>query len=209
MDVSPAESEALLRFYDAGGRIWLSAENAMEPEASWMEDVNALARPFGAAIGGIAITPLPGLSTKGLSGPLFEGIDRLVYDDEIGMISFTKKGYAVLLEAPSEARLVTGKWTQETVGRFALPERIKELPEHPNWSYGWLFGDNFAKVGRPAGPGKAVMALRDERVRGKGILLIDSGWLIGWAFNGGQNRIPDAGQDIEFLLNAAGFLESR
>lgn len=209
VDVSPGEAAALLRYYESGGNVWLSAENSLEPEASWMEDVNAFAQPFGANISGIVICKKPGLVTRGLSGPLFEEIEKLVYDDEIGIISFSDPGFTVLLEAPPDARLAQGPWTAASLGTYALAERIKDLPSRPNYSYGWLFGANFSRIGKPLGRGKAVMALRDQGAGGKGRLLIDSGWLIGWAFNGGQGRIEDVGQNVPFLLNVAAFLGGR
>lgn len=205
VDVTQEEVDALERYYMQGGKIWLSAENVLEPGASWVEDINAFARPFGASVGGIVITAEPGLAVESLTGPLFAGIRKVVYDDEIGVITTFARGFSVLLEAPASSRIVNGIWSSAEIVRYALKERLRELETNPLFTYRWLFGANFGAIGRAAGRGKAVMVLKDERAVGKGMLLVDSGWLIGWAFNGAQGRVADVGQNTEFLLNVAAY----
>jgi hypothetical protein len=206
---TPADIQALTNFYTNGGGVWLSGENVMDVrDTSWTEDVNAFAKPFGVQIQKILIQPEPRLTVGVGSHPLLENVRALVFDDEVGILAVTNRAMKAIAAAPAAGRIVPAPWTIENVRRNADPARLKQLATGAvkDYTLEWLFGANFSRVGTAVPADTPVIAALDESSENKGRLVIDGGWVLGWAFTQAADRITSTADDLAFCVNAARWL---
>ncbi|MBN1525183.1 MAG: hypothetical protein JW904_11905 [Spirochaetales bacterium] len=200
---------ALYNYYLNGGSVWLSGENILNPvDTNWIEDINAFADPFGVQIEGVVIARELWLTVpKNDTHPLLSGVTRLVFDTEVGTLAIKSKSVKPLVFIDPGSRFLQDGLDVSTLFEFADPVRMNEIRNgREDWNYEWLLSENWEKVGPLAGKNIPCIALRDERNVNKGRFIIDSGWVLGWAFNGERGGIPTIGNDLLFLTNAASWL---
>lgn len=207
VDVKKADQDALYAFYKAGGVVWISAEaeSSAMGLGDYREDGSALAKPWGYAVKGLVFPSAPALRVEPGTHALFGKAAKLAFDAEIGYIEGSHPRGKVLMTVPPDSRLADPRTTLDKVLGLAQPDRLKAWTsgKRPEIDFGWLLGANFKKIGKEAGSGVACMVLVDERDRGSGSLLIDSGWILGWAFNGPLNGRESTWDDLLFIESFA------
>jgi TolB-like protein len=209
VDPTPKDVMALYNFYMNGGGIWLSGENVLnQTDANWVEDVNAFAEVFGVQIGHVVISREPWLTVADSgSHPLTSGVRRLVFDNEVGRLVISNKNVTPVVFLDPGSRILGSDREVNALFKLAEPERLKQVQNgKKDWSIVWLLGKNAVLIGPEIGAGAAAVAVADERGTNKGRLIIDSGWLLGWAFNGDRGEIATIGDDLQFVQNAATWL---
>jgi hypothetical protein len=209
VDPTPKDVMALYNFYLNGGGIWLSGENVLkEKTANWVEDINAFGAMFGVRIDQVVISKEPWLNVSDTTGhPLLEGIHKLVFDNEVGRLVITNKSVISVVPIDPGSRIFPTGLDPADLFKLADPARMKEVQQgKKDWSFVWLLGKNAALIGPEIGVGATAIAASDERAANKGRLIVDAGWLLGWAFNGDRDQIATVGDDLGFVTNAAEWL---
>lgn len=210
VDVSPAEVTAIFNYYNNGGSLWLCGET---PESNVIgdcaEDINAIAMPFGVQIARFALTVSIPQIVGETSHALFHDVQELVFDGEVGTCEITGEGLQPVFYLNEGARYMKKGLNFDELYSLADPDRLKEQDSKPNWTFAWLFDDRFVEVGDPVGDEGIGIVIMDGRKDNKGRLLVDSGWLLGWAFNGSREdtaALTTVGDNLQFVYNAAQWL---
>jgi hypothetical protein len=209
VDPGPKEVQALYNYFLNGGSVWLCGENIPDPESNcWVEDINAFARPFGLEIAGTAVTVGYLQHPDPSSHPLFSAVDDLVFDFEIGFITYTNPDVRTVMTIEPEARILREGWNLEMLFRYSDPQRYKQIVDgkKPEWTFGWLLKDKFNVVGPELGPGAAGIVVIDGRNKNQGRLIADAGWVLGWAFTTDERESYQNADNIRFTVNAAEWL---
>jgi TolB-like protein len=209
VNVTAKDVASLYNYYINGGGVWLSGENVLDPRtSSWLEDINAFAAAFDARLEKTVIAsgrslPVP----AGAGHPLLAGITELVFDREVAQVAATNPAIVPLVRLDPRSRALRAGLRADELWGLSDPARYKELQSgRDDWSFSWLLGANYAKIGPAVGDEAIAIAVADERPAGSGRLVLEGGWLLGWAFNGDRDGGRAIGDDLRFVVNAAAWL---
>lgn len=208
VDPLPRETQLLHNYFMNGGGVWLCGENTVSQSTSnWKKDINAYAEPFGFSIDRNVVIYSVTMPVPATGHPLLAGVDAILFDGETGSISINKDNIKLLVPIEEQARFLQPSLTYEDLYQWADSERIRQVYESDSaYTFGWLLGRNFKKAGPRVPPGVPGVVIKDEGNEGRGRLIGDAGWMLGWAFTDYSWEEYKNADNMAFLLNAAGWL---
>lgn len=210
VNTTSADVAALLEFYNKGGGVWLCGESPTVAlgMGDYTEDINAFAAPFGAKLDHVILTDGMTRILPGTSHPLLAELNALCFDNEVGAIECVGPEWVTILPLSPQGRLLKPNQTLGDLYAMADPSRANQSrTDGEGWSLAWMLGKNFPQVGPEIGRDRFGIAVRDERSQKRGRAIIDSGWLLGWAFNGVRSSRKSIGDDLLFVRNVAHWLK--
>ncbi len=212
IDTTESEAQKLYTYFNNGGSIWLSGETGVmiTDMGDMTEDVNVLAEPFGIQIKDFIVVVEQPQRISNPNHPVLRGVENIIFDKEIGRLEITNNDVEPIFFINRRSRILSREMTSIDFLRLGDQERIQEwFNGRQDWSFEWLFGNNFRSIGPIIGPDFSGIAVLDKSDSDKGKLIIDSGWLIGWTFNGPSEEMSSVGDNIIFIKNTANWLEDK